>query len=40
MATPLILGLPNFSKTFVIECDASEEGIGVVLMQKEQPLHI
>jgi hypothetical protein len=38
MSTPPVLGLTNFSKHFIIECDASGEGIGAVLMQTGQPL--
>nr|GEU54449.1 hypothetical protein [Tanacetum cinerariifolium] len=33
-----ILGLPSFKDMFIVEADASDVGIGVVLMQNRKPL--
>nr|KYP75413.1 Retrovirus-related Pol polyprotein from transposon 297 family [Cajanus cajan] len=38
MAALPILAVPNFSKQFVVESDASSRGIGVVLLQEGRPL--
>jgi hypothetical protein len=38
MSTCPVLALPDFGQPFTLECDSSEEGIGVVLMQYRYPL--
>ena len=38
MSTPPVLALPNFTKPFVVKCDVSSMGLGVVLMQDNRSL--
>jgi hypothetical protein len=38
MCTAIVLSLPDFIKTFVLECDVSMRGVREVLMQYGKPL--
>ena len=38
MSSCPVLALPNFTRPLILECDASREGIGAVLMQDRHPI--
>ena len=38
ITSPPVLAMPNFSMPFTLEADASDQGIGVVLMQQGKPM--
>jgi hypothetical protein len=38
LVSALVLALPNFSKLFIIETDACDDGVGAVLIQEGHPL--
>jgi hypothetical protein len=38
MSKPLVSALPDFSNPFILEFDASGNGIGTILMQRGQPI--
>lgn len=35
LTTVSVLMLPNFSKTFIVDCDASSDGVGAIFLLDE-----
>ena len=40
MSSCTILALPDFSKPFILECDAIGDGIGAVLKKGKHPISL
>jgi hypothetical protein len=38
MSSTPVLALPNFEESFTVEINASDIGLGAVLMQKDKPI--